>query len=362
MHVRVRWTWLIFGGVGVTCWSLSACQSSPAATNKPPAATSVAPTGAAAAPIPVQVVVATPKPLEVKVSATGTLLARESVEVVAELSRRLVRVAAKEGQRVEKGALLYELDASDLRAELAVVEVDAEQARREVARQQALLAEQITTVAEYEAAQSRVAALGARRNTLLVTLGKTQVRAPFAGTLGLRRVSEGAWLSPSTVITTLEDVSRLKVDFTLPERYASVLGVGRKFSVQVAGVSQPIEGEVVAIESNVTAASRSIVARGVLAEATGLRPGNFAKIELPVSLADALTVPTIAVIAGADGRSVYVVDAQDVARLVKVEVGHRDAAVVEVASGLEPGARVITTNLLRLRDGAPVRVVTEGKP
>lgn len=346
----------------MTCWSLVACQSSPAATSKPEGATSVAPASTASPPIPVQVFVATPTPLEVKVSATGTLLARESVEVVAELSRRLVRVAAKEGQRVEKGALLYELDASDLRAELAVVEVDAEQARREVARQQALLAEQITTVAEFEASQSKVAALGARRNALLVTLSKTQVRAPFAGTLGLRRVSEGAWLSPSTVITTLEDVSRLKVDFTLPERYASVLAVGRKFSVQVAGAVQPVEGEVVAIESNVTAASRSIVVRGVLSEAVGLRPGNFAKIELPVSLAEALTVPAIAVVASAGGRSVFVADAQGIARSVKVEVGHRDAGVVEITSGIEPGARVITTNLLRLRDGAAVRVATEGSP
>jgi membrane fusion protein, multidrug efflux system len=306
--------------------------------------------------------VATPKPLEVKVAATGTLLARESVEIVAELSRRLLRVVAKEGQRVEKGALLYELDASDLRAELAVLEVDTAQARREVDRQTALLKEQITTVAEQEAAQAKVAALGARRNTVLVTLSKTRVRAPFAGTLGLRRVSEGAWLSPSTVITTLEDLSRLKVDFTLPERYAPELAVGRKFQVQVAGVAGAIEGVVVAIESTVTSASRSLVIRGELAEATGVRPGNFAKIDLALSLHDAIAVPAIAVTSSADGRSVFVVDDQGVARLTKVEVGHRDANVVEITSGIAPGARVITTNLLRLRDGLPVQVTAEGGP
>ena len=307
-----------------------------------------------------QVVVVTPKPLEVKVSATGTLLARESVEVVAELSRRLMRVVAKEGEYVKKGALLYELDASDLRAELAVLEVDTEQARREVERQTALLKEQITTAAEQEAAQSRLAALAARRNTVLVTLAKTQVRAPFGGTLGLRRVSEGAWVSPNTVITTLEDLSRLKVDFTLPERYAPEVEVGRKFSVQVAGVAEAIEGQVVAIESTVTAASRSLVIRGELTDAKGVRPGNFAKISLTLSLRDALVVPAIAVTSSAEGRSVFIVDAQGVAQVTKVDVGHRDANVVEITAGLDPGARVVTTNLLRLRDGLPVQVTAEG--
>lgn len=290
--------------------------------------------------------------------ATGTLLARESVEVVAELNRRLVRIVAKEGQRVEKGALLYELDSADLRAELAVLEVDTAQAKRDVERQTALLKEQITTVAEQEAAQSRLAALLARRSTLQVTLSKTQLRAPFAGALGLRRVSEGAWLSPNTVITTLEDVSRLKVDFTLPERYSPGLEVGRTFQVHVAGQAKAFEGQVVAIESNVSAASRSLVVRGVLTDSTGLRPGNFAKVELPLSLHDAITVPALAVAAGPEGRIVYVVDEQSRAHAVKVEVGHRGANAVEISSGLEPGSRVIVSNLLRLREGTSVQVVS----
>ena len=359
--VRARSFLSSWGRACLVSWCVAACQSSPAATQSQSAASGASPGGSAAvATVPVQVVVVTPKPLEVKVSATGTLLARESVEVVAELSRRLVRVVAKEGEYVKKGALLYELDASDLRAELAVLEVDTEQARREVERQTALLKEQITTAAEQEAAQSRLAALAARRNTVLVTLAKTQVRAPFAGTLGLRRVSEGAWVSPNTVITTLEDLSRLKVDFTLPERYAPEVEVGRKFSVQVAGVAEAIEGQVVAIESTVTAASRSLVIRGELTDAKGVRPGNFAKISLTLSLRDALVVPAIAVTSSAEGRSVFIVDAQGVARVTKVDVGHRDANVVEITAGLDPGARVVTTNLLRLRDGLPVQVTAEG--
>jgi membrane fusion protein (multidrug efflux system) len=309
--------------------------------------------------IPVQVHVVTPRPMAVTVAATGTLLAQESVELVAELSRRLVRVHAKEGQEVKKGALLYELDASDLRAELAVVDVDAAQARREVERQTALLQERITTAAEQELAQAKLAALLARRNTVAVTLSKTQLRAPFAGTLGLRRVSEGAWLSPTTVITTLEDLSHLKVDFTLPERYSPELKVGETFKVHVAGQARVFEGKVVAIESRVVAASRSIVVRGVLSEAPGLRPGNFAKIELPLSLDDALTVPAIAVTSSVEGRSVYVVDEQGVVHVVKVDVGQRDEQVVEITSGLEPGMRVVTTNLLRMREGAKVQVVSE---
>ncbi len=342
------------------CVLLVACQSSPSATGAPPSASAAQSGGPASIPlIPVQVHVVTPRPMAVTVAATGTLLAQESVELVAELSRRLVRVHAKEGQEVKKGALLYELDASDLRAELAVVDVDAAQARREVERQTALLQERITTAAEQELAQSKLAALLARRNTVAVTLSKTQLRAPFAGTLGLRRVSEGAWLSPTTVITTLEDLSHLKVDFTLPERYSPELKVGETFKVHVAGQARVFEGKVVAIESRVVAASRSIVVRGVLSEAPGLRPGNFAKIELPLSLDDALTVPAIAVTSSVEGRSVYVVDEQGVVHVVKVDVGQRDEQVVEITSGLEPGMRVVTTNLLRMREGAKVQVVSE---
>lgn len=175
----------------------------------------------------------------------------------------------------------------------------------------------------------------------------------------MRRVSEGAWVSPSTVITTLEDLSRLKVDFTLPERYSPELKVGETFRVSVAGQARPFEGRVVAIESRVAAASRSIVVRGVLEEAEGLRPGNFAKIELPLAIHDALTVPAIALMSSVEGRSVFVLDEQNVVHVAKVEVGQRDADVVEITSGLEPGARVVTTNLLRMREGVKVEVVPE---
>lgn len=304
-----------------------------------------------------QVHVAIPRALAVTVSATGTLLARESVEIVPELNRRLIRIHAKEGQTVKQGALLYELDSSELRAEVAVLDVDAAQAKREVERQTALLQERITTVAEQELAQAKLAAVQARRNAVAVTLSKTQIRAPFAGTLGLRRVSEGAWVSPNTVITTLEDLSRLKVDFTLPERYSPELKIGETFRVHVAGQSRSFEGQVVAIESRVAAATRSIVVRGLLSDSEGLRPGNFAKIELPLAIHDALTVPAIALISSVEGRSVFVVDEQNIVRVVKVDVGQRDADVVEITTGLEPGARVVTTNLLRMREGVKVEIV-----
>lgn len=302
------------------------------------------------------------KPLLISVSATGTLLARESVQIVAELSRRLVRIRAKEGERVQKGAVLFELDSKDLHAEIAALRVEENLARSEAQRARALLQEGLTTQAEKEVAESRVESLEARRKLLGVTLDKTVVRAPFAGTLGLRRVSEGAWLSPNTVLTTLEDTSELKVDFTLPERYLPLLAVGTPFQVSVTGASDSVTGKVAAIESSVSAASRSIVLRGSLESSQGLKPGSFARVELPLSFAEALQVPNLSVIPDVEGRKVFIVDAEGIARSVRVETGERGPELVQILSGLEPGARVIRSNLLRVRDGARVQVLNGATP
>jgi membrane fusion protein (multidrug efflux system) len=325
----------------------------PAGAPGPAAASSSAP---AAAPIPVDVVTAKLEPFDVQVQATGTLLARESVELVSELSRRLVKVRADEGAQVKKGQVLFELDAADLNAELGRLEVQARLAKVTLERSQKLASEGLSTQQELDTARANLDAADAQRRVLGVTLAKTVIRAPFAGTLGLRRVSEGAWLSPSTVLATLQDTSTLKLDFTLPERYAGLIAVGSEFKFKIGGNGTTFQGRVLAQEPTVDRQTRSMLVRGVVEQQPSLLPGTFATVDVPLRTEQALLVPAIAVVPDVEGRRVFVVR-DGVAQGVRVEIGARTAERAQVLSGLQPGDQVVVSNLLRMRNGAKVKLL-----
>jgi membrane fusion protein (multidrug efflux system) len=319
-----------------------------------------APSGKLAAPlITVLVRPITEESLEVTVPATGSLRARESVELVSELSRRLIRVHAVEGASVKKGQVLFELDVAEVRAELARLEVQTRLAENTLERQKKLLAEGISTAMELETSQAKVDELYAERKLREVTLSKAQIRAPFAGTIGLRHVSEGAWVSPETPLVSLQDTRTLKLDFTLPERYASLLKKDQPFRFTVEGRPTVETGTVRAFEPAIDASSRSVIVRGEVSNVNDLLPGTFARVELPLRLEQALLVPAIAVVPGSDARRVFV-ERDGVARAVSVEVGARTSDRIQIIKGLSAGDRVIVTNLLRLKDGAKVKVSTPG--
>ncbi len=333
---------------------------------------------AAAPPLDVSVVTTTPRELTLTIPATGTLLPAEFANIVPELSRRLLKVHAKEGTFVKRGTVLFQLDSSELVAELETLRVQEALAKKTADRAQKLVAERVGTEAEAEVAVAKVDELAAQKRALAVTVDKTTIRAPFDGVLGLRRVSEGAWVTPSTVLVSIADTTRLKIDLTVPERYAASLSVGATFSVEVAGRGAPLTGTIIATEPSVDAASRSVLVRGLVetpdaagnggvtasggvtangatkaAPSAALRPGTFAKVSLPVTMHDAVLVPAIALTPSAAGQVLYVEkDGKAERRLV--EVGARTPSHVQVLSGLLPGERVITTNLLRLKDDAPV--------
>lgn len=329
--------------------SPASASASAAAAGKPAAA------GPSQGPLLVDVHVVQPERLELSVPATGALIAHESVDLVSELSRRLIKVSAKEGKAVKKGDVLFQLDAADLHAQLRRLQVQKRLAKATALRADKLLAENLMSQQEWEQARARLDEIEAESSILGVTLSRTTIRAPFAGTLGLRRVSEGAWVTPQTVLATLQDVSRLKIDFTVPERFTEAVKIGQKLSFSVEGRGERLTGEVVAIEPQIQESSRSVLVRGLVENQAGLLPGTFASVELPLSAEDALLVPSIAVIPSVRGRSVYVVR-EGAARQVEVKTGARTPDRVQILSGVAPGDQVIITNLLRLRDGAPVKV------
>jgi membrane fusion protein (multidrug efflux system) len=296
------------------------------------------------------------------VRTVGTLAANESVNVVAEISRRLVTVHVTEGTEVDAGALLFKLDDADLRAQLAELEVRLRLATRTAERQRALLDYDKKAVSQqaFDQAQAELQTVQAQIASLRVTLAKTEIRAPFRARVGLRRVSEGAWITPETLMTTLQDTSRVKIDFSVPERYAGAVSIGQTVSFEVAGRPQHFEATVVAIEPMIDATSRSLLVRAVSENPDGnLLPGAFASVEVPITQrGSGILVPAQAIIPSAGGHSVYLLrDGR--AELREVEIGLRTREAVEIRRGVAVGDIVLTSNLLRVRAGSRVEPVAQ---
>jgi membrane fusion protein (multidrug efflux system) len=307
------------------------------------------------------------KPMQIRqsVRAVGTLVANESITVVGELPLRLVKVHVAEGAEVEAGELLFELDDAQLRAELAARDARRALAAKTVERQRSLIAEDRKALSQqaFDQAQAELRQLEAEIAALKVTLAKTRIRAPFAGTVGLRRVSEGAWVTPETPLTTLQDTARLKVDFALPERYAPAVRAGQSFGFRVEGRPEEFTGTVAALEPAIDAGTRSLRVRGISENEGGLlRPGAFVTVELLLEETGVgVAVPAQALVPSAQGHAVFVLE-DGRAALRPVEIGVRSADSVQVLRGLEAGETVLTTNLLRLQPGAAVELENGAAP
>lgn len=290
------------------------------------------------------------------VPSLGTLVANESVTIVAESSRRVVGIHFSEGARVGRGDLLFKLDDADLRAELVRLEGRLGLAVATEARQRQLLSEKLVSQQDYDGAAAELTAIRGEIEVLKVALARTEIRAPFAGRVGLRRVSEGAYIGPNTPLTTLQDLSQLKLDFTLPERYADDVRAGQAFSFAVEGRGESFSGRVTAIEPTIDASTRSLLVRGVVPNPGGvLVPGASASVEFEIQAADGILIPSRALVPTIKGHSVFVLRDGRAAEQ-EVAIGLRTADSVQILSGLDLGDVVLTSNLLRLRAGVPVRL------
>lgn len=303
--------------------------------------------------------VTTPAAIRETARTVGTLAANESIDVVAEISRRLVAVHVAEGATVAAGDLLFELDDADLRASLAELEARRELSAKTVERQRVLIERDRKALSQqaFDQARADLRVAEAQIQAVRVTLSKTKIRAPFAGRIGIRRVSEGAWVTPETRLTTLQDTSRMKIDFTLPERYAPAIEPGRSFTFRLAGRPETFEGRVLAIEPRIDADTRSLLVRGQSANESGaLIPGGFATVEVPLeAISGGVSVPAEALIPSAEGHGVYVFR-DGKAELRAVEIGVRTASSVQILSGVEAGETVLTSNLLRIGPGTAVEL------
>jgi len=294
---------------------------------------------------------------DTRVRALGDLLPNESVVITSEVSRRVTKVLVTDGAQVKKDEILFELDSADLAARANMLAVRRRLLVETEARQKKLAAEGLSSQAEYERAKSELDLNDAEAHSLRVDLTKTKIRAPFAGRVGLRRVSVGAMVAPATPLITLQDTSQIKVDFTVPERFGALVKDGATFAFTVEGAPAPFEGKVVAVEPRIDEGTRSLKVRGIASSASqSLVAGSSVSVELSLSTNEqALFVPSEAVIPSLGGHAVYRFE-EGVAKLVDVETGARTEKDVQITSGVAAGDIVLVSNLLRLRPGAKVKL------
>ena len=307
-------------------------------------------------------VAAKAEPLSETIPTVGTLRANESVDVVSELSRRLVKVQVEEGSEVKAGQVLFKLDDSDLKAEINQIDAKRRLAQGNEQRNRELLASKAISQQDYDASKADLDVVEAEHAAKAVELDKTEIRAPFAGRIGRREVSEGAWVSPTIKLVNLQDLARIKVDFPLPARYADEIHPGLPFTFTVAGNTREYKGLVKVVEPRIDPDTRSLLVRGECsAPDAALVPGAFAEVTLKLdAIRDGLDVPAQAVVPSARGQGVYVAKAGK-AVLVDVVIGLRTPEKVVVTRGLAEGDVVLTTSLLRLRPGLEVKVLPPEK-
>lgn len=295
--------------------------------------------------------------LDNEIKTVGTIRANEEVELKSEVSRKVTGIHFKEGTYVGRGKVLFRLDASDLYAQLHKQQVDEQLAINQLARQKMLIDKGLTPEETYETIETNLARIRADIEITRISISKTSITAPFSGIIGLRNVSVGSYVGPSVVLATIQDVSKIKIDFSIPEKYSSLFKTGQDLIFVVEGIPGDFEAKVFAYEPKVENNTRTLVLRAIASNpGKKLMPGNFANVTLKLSTSsNAILIPTQALVPKLKGQSVYIYR-NGVAKFIDVDIGERTEDMVQITSGLNQGDTLITTNILRLKPEAKVKM------
>ncbi len=303
----------------------------------------------------VDVIIVSPQTISNTIEANGSIVAGESVEIRPEISGRITYLNITEGARIGKGTLIARINDADLRARQNKIRVQLELAENTVGRYKKLLDIQGINKADYDIALNQVNSLKADIQILNAEIAKTVIRAPFTGVLGLRMMSNGAYVTPQNVLTTIQLVDKVKIDFTLPESYANVIKKGNVVEVETdrnGGTRR--RATILAIEPQINTSTRNILVRAAL-QGAGVSPGSFVKVYINAGDDQAILVPANAIIPDARAKQVVLVK-NGKAQFTQIQTGIRKEGSVEVTSGLQNGDSVIVTGVLFARPNSDVKV------
>ncbi len=307
--------------------------------------------------VPVEIYLAKMEKMDNILYAPGTVVPNEEVELKAEMAGRLIQLNLREGATVKKGQLIAKINDKELQAQLAKLEYNAALTRNREERQKKLLKIEAISQEEYEIAMNNVSTSQADRELIMAQLEKTEIRAPFSGTIGLKNISEGAYLSPGTPVVTLVQTNPVKVDFTIPERYARDIRLGSTVQLGLDGDAARYPARVVALDPKVDENLRTQRVRAILPNPGRLFvPGMFVKVQVDLSdNSTAIMIPTDAIVPVLKGKKVFVVK-NGKAQEVMVTTGLRTDTKVQVTEGLSTGDSLIVTGIMALKPDVAVTV------
>ena len=313
-----------------------------------------------ATPVVVERVALTQFPIVIE--ALGTVLANESVTLTAQKVETVSQIYFDDGDIVTKGQLLLQLNQNEELARIEELQASIDEAKRQYSRIKNLSKSSAASEQLLDEQSARVKMLQAQVDVAEAQLGELQIRAPFSGMLGIRQVSVGALVRPADVITTLDDISMVKVDFSVAENHFASLAIGQK--IQAASVAYPdtsFEGKISSIDTRIDPVARSTQVRAIIDNSDArLRPGMLLQIELEKKVLETLTIDEKALVPVQDKQYVFVVENDKVSR-IEVIVGERKPGRAQIVSGLSAGQTVVVEGTLRVQDQSSVRILRENK-
>lgn len=289
----------------------------------------------------------------------GSLVAKERVDLVSEVSGRVIDIRFKEGEFVRRGTVLVKLNDDELQTQLKRAQYQYSLLKEKLERQKILLNKDAVSREDFDQVQTEYNVLSQDIEQLKSKIDKCEVKAPFDGMLGFRNVSLGAYLVPNSKITTLVDIKNLVIEFSIPEKYATkkLIGSIAKFTVQ--GSTKEYSARVYAIDPELDVKTRSIMFRAAYTNSDGLlRPGMSAKVSLATGQSSSsIYVPNEALISDISGKLIWIIR-EGKAKSIIVKTGVRTIDKIEILDGINQGDSVITTGLMQVRPGSPVKPVS----
>lgn len=296
-----------------------------------------------------------PRLLTDEIIVSGRLLPDEEVNLSFETSGKIVNIYFSEGSKVKKGELLAKVNDGPLQAQLKKLEAQLQLAQDRVYRQNALLEKDAVSKEAYEQVLTDLATLRADIELIKENIAQTELRAPFDGIIGLRQVSEGSYASTGTIIATLTKISPLKIEFAIPERYASEIKQGMGLDFSIEGHLEPLQAKIYATESKVDEVTHTLPVRALYPNLhEKLLPGRFANIRIKTKeITNAIAIPTEAIVPemGVDKVFLY---KNGKAQPVTITKGIRNEERVQILKGLTPGDTILTSGTMQLRTGLNV--------
>ena len=296
--------------------------------------------------------------LDDRIFTSGTLLANDEVELRSELTGKAIKIYFEEGSRVAAGHLLVKINDAELQAQLQREKYRQELGMQREERQRQLLKGNLVSQETYDVALNELNTIKAGIELINAQIEKTEIRAPFAGQIGLKYVSDGSYITPSTRIATLQSTNPVKVDFSIPEKYAGEIRRGAKVTFGIQGLKSTYQGTVYAIEPKIDQVTRTVQIRATSPNPNGeLIPGAFAEVELVLrTIPAALTLPAQALIPELSGHKIFLYRG-GVVESRAIEIGIRTSSTVQITKGVQPGDTVLTSGILQVRPGSPVNIV-----